>query len=52
MDQARAEQKSRFLANFAAEVITADFPELAKRIHIKSAVLSWRSRTLTILPEV
>jgi hypothetical protein len=51
VDQARAELKSRFLANFAAEVITADFPELAKRMHIKTAVLSWRSRALTILPE-
>jgi hypothetical protein len=52
VDLARAGLKSRFLANFAAEVIAADFPELAKRMYLKTAVLSWRSRALRILPEV
>lgn len=51
VDQARAALKSRFLANLAAEVICAEFPDLAKRMHIKTAVLSWRSRALKILPE-
>ncbi len=51
VDQARAALKSRFLASLAAEVISADFPELAKRMHIKTAVLSWRSRALKILSE-
>lgn len=49
LDRARAELKSRFLASFAAEVIRADFPQLAKRMHIQSAVLSWRSRALELL---
>lgn len=51
MDRARAELKSRFLANFAAEVIRADFPQLADRMHSKTAVLSWRSRALKIFEE-
>jgi hypothetical protein len=51
MDRARAELKSRFLANFAAEVIRAEFPRLAQRMHSKTAVLSWRSRALKIFEE-
>ncbi len=49
MDRARAELKSRFLSDFAAEVICAEFPELADRMHIQRAVLSWRSRALELL---
>jgi hypothetical protein len=49
MDRARAELKSRFLAGFAADVIRAEFPELAERMHIQVAVLSWRSRALELL---
>jgi len=49
LDRARAELKSRFLAGFAAEVIRADFPQLAERMHIQTAVLSWRSRALELL---
>ncbi|MGK2945188.1 MAG: hypothetical protein ACSLFC_10675 [Desulfuromonadales bacterium] len=49
MDRARAELKSRFLASFAADVIRAEFPELAERMHIQVAVLSWRSRALELL---
>ena len=50
MDRARAELKSRFLADFAANVIASDFPELAERMHIQIGVLSWRSRALELLP--
>ena len=49
MDRSRAELKSRFLADFAAEVIRAEFPELAERMHTQRAVLSWRSRALELL---
>lgn len=49
VDQARAELKSRFLGNFAAEVIHNDFPALAEKMHSKTAILSWRSRELDIL---
>lgn len=49
LDRARAVLKSRFLAGFAAEVIRADFPQLAERMHIQTAVLSWRSRALELL---
>ncbi len=51
VDQARAALKSQFLARLAAEVIRTDFPVLAERMHIKTAVLSWRSRALKILAE-
>jgi hypothetical protein len=50
MDRARAELKSRFLARFAGEVIRARFPHLAERMFTQTAVLSWRSRALEILP--
>jgi len=49
VDQARAELKSRFLTDYAAEVIHQHFPQLAKRMHSKTATLSWHSRELDIL---
>ncbi|TYO98904.1 carboxysome shell carbonic anhydrase [Geothermobacter ehrlichii] len=50
-DQARAELKSRFLADFASQVIRTHHPHLAERMHRLTAVLSWRSRALSLLPE-
>ena len=52
MDRARAELKSRFLADFATQVIGSDFPQLVERMHIQMGVLSWRSRALELLPDV
>ena len=49
MDRARAELKSRFLAGFAAEVLRADFPQLAAKMHLQTGVLSWHSRALELL---
>ncbi|MDP2793020.1 MAG: carboxysome shell carbonic anhydrase, partial [Sulfurisoma sp.] len=46
VDRARAELKSRFLSRFAAEVIRAEFPELAGKMAMRTAVLDWRSRQL------
>jgi hypothetical protein len=46
VDRARAELKSRFLSRFAAEVIRSEFPELAGKMSIRTAVLDWRSRQL------
>ena len=51
MDQARAELKSRFLANFATKVIRAEFPQLIDRMHTRTATLSWRSRALKVFDE-
>ncbi len=51
MDRARAELKSRFLADFATQVIDSDFPQLVKRMHTQMGVLSWRSRALELLPD-
>lgn len=49
VDRARAELKSRFLSSFAAEVVGSDFPALAGRMAIRTAVLDWRSRSLELL---
>ncbi len=49
VDRARAELKSRFLSGFAAEVIRKDFPALAGKMSMRTAVLDWRSRQLEII---
>lgn len=49
VDRARAELKSHFLADFAAQVINTEFPALARKMHSQVAVLSWRSRALDLL---
>lgn len=46
VDRARAELKSRFLSQFAADVIRAGHPALAAKMQMRTAVLDWRSRTL------
>lgn len=46
VDRARAELKARFLSEFAAAVIEEAQPELARRMHVRTAVLDWRSRAL------
>lgn len=46
VDRARAELKSRFLSSFAAGVIRTEFPALAGRMAMRTAVLDWRSRQL------
>ncbi len=49
VDRARAEMKSRFLSGFAAEVIRREFPELADKMTMRTAILDWRSRQLELL---
>lgn len=49
VDRARAELKSRFLSSFAAGVIREEFPALASRMSMRTAVLDWRSRNLELL---
>ena len=46
VDKARAMLKSRFMADFAATVIRADYPDLAERMSVRATVLSWQSRSL------
>lgn len=46
VDRSRAELKARFLAEFSAGVIAAEVPELAEKMHVRTAVLDWRSRRL------
>lgn len=50
MDRARAELKARFLSEFAAGVIESVQPALARRMHVRTAVLDWRSRRLEPAP--
>ena len=49
VDRARAELKSRFLSEFAAEVISTEFPQLAGKMFRRTAVLDWRSRELEMI---
>jgi hypothetical protein len=44
VDSARAGLKSAFLADFAAGVIARQSPALAGKMHVRTAVLDWRSR--------
>ena len=46
VDRARAELKSRFLAKLGADVVRQDFPDLADKMTVRTAVLDWRSRSL------
>lgn len=46
VDRARAEMKSRFLAEFATRVIHREHPKLAKRMLHRTAVVHWPSRRL------
>lgn len=47
--QARAVLKARFLSEFAADVINREFPALADRMVILTAVLNWQERRLQLL---
>lgn len=49
VDRARAQLKAHFLAKFAAEEIERLYPELAKKMHVRTAVLDWGSRRLDVL---
>ncbi|NMG75644.1 carboxysome shell carbonic anhydrase domain-containg protein [Aromatoleum diolicum] len=49
VDRARAELKSRFLSDFAADVIRREYPDLAASMHMRTAVLDWRSRRFEIV---
>ena len=51
VDRARAELKSRFLSNFAAEVLRNEFGALAQKMRKRTAVLDWRSRRLEQLDD-
>lgn len=49
VDRARAVMKSDFLSKFAAEVIEREFPDLAVKMILHTAVLDWNSRRLETL---
>ena len=49
VDHARAGLKSRFLSGFAADVIQTEFPKLAEKMHVLTAVLAWQTRAMEII---
>jgi len=49
MDRARAELKSRFLSEFADEVIRREWPDLHPKMLRETAVLDWNTRALTLI---
>ncbi len=49
VDRARAELKSRFMAEFAAGVIEREFPALARKMRRRTCVLDWRTRELSVI---
>ena len=49
VDRARATLKSRFMAEFAAHIIRSDHPNIADKINIRKAVLSWHTRALELI---
>ena len=51
VERARAELKSRFMGQFAAEVIAQAYPRLAERMHRRTAVLDWQARRLELITE-
>ena len=51
VDRARAELKSRFLADFAAGVLEEEFGALADKMTQHTAVLDWRSRNLELIDD-
>lgn len=46
VDRARAQLKSDFMANFAADVVRRDFPDLAPRMTVRKTLLNWHSRAV------
>lgn len=48
-DQARAAIKARFMADFATNVIRECQPVLAEKMHIRTGILNWPTRKLSLL---
>jgi hypothetical protein len=49
LEMERAKLNSRFLSDFAARQIVASHPELARKMHIRTAVMNWQTRDLSLL---
>jgi len=48
-NRAYAELKSRFLSRFAANIVRVDFPKLAEKMHVRTAVLNWQLRAMEMI---
>jgi Carboxysome Shell Carbonic Anhydrase len=51
VDRVRAELESTFLSKFATEVIRSKFPKLAKKMHVRTAVIHSYSREVDIIKQ-
>ena len=51
VDRSRALLKSNFMADFAAETIRKDFPDLAPLMTVRKTVLNWHSRQVEMLSQ-
>lgn len=51
MDRTRAELKAIFLGRFAAEVIRREYPQLAEKMYVRTAVMDWDTRNLEQISE-
>jgi len=51
IDRARSELKGRFLSEFAATVIRSEFPKLAAKMHVRTAVLAWQTRVMEMIED-
>lgn len=49
VDRARATLKSRFMAEFAVNIIGTEHPRLANKINLRKAVFSWHTRELEFI---
>jgi hypothetical protein len=49
IDRALAEIKSSFLSEFAAAIIRDEFPNLKEKMHVRSAVMAWRSQEMEFI---
>jgi len=49
VDRARATLKSRFMAEFASDIIRTDHPKIADKLHMRRAVISWQTRALEVI---
>ena len=49
LEMERAKLNSRFLSDFAAKQIRLSHPHLAKKMHMRTAVMNWQTRDLSLL---
>ena len=49
VNRAYAEFTSSFLSGFVANIIRMEFPKLAEKMYVRTAVLNWQSKTMELI---